>query len=129
MKLAQRKREEDLAPRRAVEWLKEMFGERAYRVIWEPLMRFKFAEHAEEISAAWIWARMVRLSRSRTSPWREELGYIEGGSQVVLDGLAAISKRGAADPVLKRRRRAHRARGRARERRARRGRDAAAPTR
>ena len=24
-------------------------------------MRFKFAEHADEISAAWIWARMVRL--------------------------------------------------------------------
>ena len=58
-----------------------MFGERAYGVIWEPLMRFKFAEHAPEISAAWIWARMVRLSRSRTSPWREELGYIEGGQQ------------------------------------------------
>src|SRR5262249_30233750 len=59
----------------------------AYRVIWEPLMRFKFAEHAPEISAAWIWARMVRLSRSRTSPWREELGYIEGGSQLVLEAL------------------------------------------
>ena len=81
-------REEDLAPRRAIEWLKEMFGERAYRVIWEPLMRFKFAEHAPEVSAAWIWARMVRLSRSRTSAWREELGYLEGGSQVVLDALA-----------------------------------------
>jgi protoporphyrinogen oxidase len=88
LKRAQRMREEDLAPRRAVEWLKEMFGERAYRVIWEPLMRFKFAEHAPEVSAAWIWARMVRLSRSRTSAWREELGYIEGGSQVVLEALA-----------------------------------------
>ena len=88
LKRAQRMREEDLAPRRAVEWLQEMFGERAYRVIWEPLMRFKFAEHAPEVSAAWIWARMVRLSRSRTSMWREELGYIEGGSQVVLEALA-----------------------------------------
>ena len=88
LKRAQRMREEDLAPRRAIEWLKEMFGERAYRVIWEPLMRFKFAEHAPEVSAAWIWARMVRLSRSRTSAWREELGYLEGGSQVVLDALA-----------------------------------------
>ena len=88
LKRAQRMREEDLAPRRAIEWLKELFGERAYRVIWEPLMRFKFAEHAPEVSAAWIWARMVRLSRSRTSAWREELGYLEGGSQVVLDALA-----------------------------------------
>jgi protoporphyrinogen oxidase len=87
VKLAQRMKEEDLAEQRAIPWLKRMFGERAYRVIWEPLMRFKFAEHAEDISAAWIWARMVRLSRSRTSPWREELGYIEGGSKVVLEGL------------------------------------------
>ncbi len=95
LKRAQRMKEEDLAPRRAVDWLVEMFGERAYRVIWEPLMRFKFAEHAPEVSAAWIWARMVRLSRSRTSPWREELGYLEGGSQVVLDALARdFEKRG-----------------------------------
>jgi protoporphyrinogen oxidase len=95
VKLAQRMREEAVAPRRAIEWLKALFGEPAYRVIWEPLMRFKFAEHAPEISAAWIWARMVRLSRSRTSPWREELGYIVGGSQVVLEGLGAdLTRRG-----------------------------------
>jgi protoporphyrinogen oxidase len=87
VKLAQRMKEDDIAPKKAVEWLKRLFGEAAYGVIWEPLMRFKFAEHAPEISAAWIWARMVRLSRSRTSPWREELGYIEGGSKVVLEGL------------------------------------------
>jgi protoporphyrinogen oxidase len=87
VKRAQRMKEEDLAPLRAVEWLRQMFGDAAYRVIWEPLMRFKFAEHADEVSAAWIWARMVRLSRSRVSPWREELGYLDGGSQVVLEGL------------------------------------------
>jgi protoporphyrinogen oxidase len=71
VKRAQRMKEEDLAPAKAVEWLREMFGADAYRVIWEPLLRFKFAEHADEVSAAWIWARMVRLSRSRVSPWRE----------------------------------------------------------
>lgn len=95
LKLGQRMREEDLAPQTAVAWLKRMFGERAYRVIWEPLMRFKFSEHADAISAAWIWARMVRLSRSRTSPWREDLGYIAGGSQLVLEALASdFSARG-----------------------------------
>jgi protoporphyrinogen oxidase len=87
VKVAQQLKEEDLAPQKAIPWLKRMFGDAAYRVIWEPLMRFKFAEHAPEISAAWIWARMVRLSRSRRSAWREELGYIEGGSPVVLEGL------------------------------------------
>jgi protoporphyrinogen oxidase len=96
VKLAQRMREEDLARQRAIPWLRKMFGDHAYHVIWEPLMRFKFAEHAEEISAAWIWARMVRLSRSRRSAWREELGYVEGGSQVVLDALGRdLTARGA----------------------------------
>jgi protoporphyrinogen oxidase len=88
LKRAQRLSEEELAPRTAVSWLRELFGDRAYDVIWDPLLRFKFAEHKEAISAAWIWARMVRLSRSRASAFREELGYIEGGSPVVLDGLA-----------------------------------------
>jgi protoporphyrinogen oxidase len=97
VKYAQRMSEEDLAPQFAIPWLKRMFGEHAYRVIWEPLMKFKFAQHAEEISAAWIWARMVRLSRSRISPWREELGYIEGGSQAVLLALAEdFRRRGGA---------------------------------
>jgi protoporphyrinogen oxidase len=96
VKLAQRMREEDLAPQKAIPWLRRMFGDHAYHVIWEPLMRFKFAEHAESISAAWIWARMVRLSRSRVSAWREELGYIEGGSQTVLDALGRdLAARGA----------------------------------
>ncbi len=88
VKRAQRMREADLAAERAIPWLIRMFGERAYRVIWEPLLRFKFAEHAPEISAAWIWARMVRLSRSRRSAFKEELGFIEGGSRTVLEALA-----------------------------------------
>lgn len=88
VKLAQRMKEEDLARERAIPWLIKMFGERAYRVIWDPLLRFKFAEHAPEISAAWIWARMVRLSRSRSSAFKEELGFIEGGSLTVLEALA-----------------------------------------
>jgi len=100
LKLAQRMREEDLAPKKATAWLRRMFGERTYRVIWEPLMRFKFAEHADEVSAAWIWARMVRLSRSRTSAWREELGYIEGGSATVIDALADDFRRRGGRVVL-----------------------------
>ncbi|PYQ48224.1 MAG: hypothetical protein DMF78_21785 [Acidobacteria bacterium] len=100
VKLAQRMREEDLAPLKATAWLRKMFGERTYHVIWEPLMRFKFAEHADEISAAWIWARMVRLSRSRTSAWREELGYIEGGSTTVLEALGADLRRRGARVVI-----------------------------
>jgi protoporphyrinogen oxidase len=87
LKRVQRMSEDELAGQAAIPWLKHQFGERAYRAIWEPLLRYKFGEHAPAISAAWLWARMVRLSRSRVSPWREELGYLEGGSQLVLEGL------------------------------------------
>ena len=93
IKLALRLREEQLAPQQAEAWLRRQFGDAAYDVIWRPLMQFKFARHASEISAAWIWARMVRLSRSRRSAWREELGYIEGGSRTVLEGLAQAFER------------------------------------
>jgi protoporphyrinogen oxidase len=86
---ARRMREKDLAPRRAVTWLREMFGDTAFNVIWNPLMQLKFAAYAPDVSAAWIWARMVRLSRSRPSAWHEELGYLEGGSPVVLNALAS----------------------------------------
>ncbi len=88
-------------------------------------MRFKFAEHAPEVSAAWIWARMVRLSRSRTSPWREELGYVEGGSQVVLEALARDLERRGGRVVLQRGRGSHRLRRWAGDRRARGRRDGA----
>jgi protoporphyrinogen oxidase len=88
-------REQDLAPLYATQWLRGLFGDAAFRTIWEPLLKFKFADYAPQVSAAWIWARMVRLSRSRSSPWREELGYVEGGSQVVEDGLAqSVTGRG-----------------------------------
>ncbi len=89
LRRARRMRESDRAPRRAVAWLHEMFGDEACRVIWEPLMQLKFAAYAPEVSAAWIWARMVRLSRSRPSAWHEELGYLEGGSPLVLDALVS----------------------------------------
>lgn len=100
VKLAQRMKEADLASQRATQWLRRLFGERGYQVIWEPLMRFKFAEHADAISAAWIWARMVRLGRSRSSAWREELGYIEGGSQTVLEGLRRDFEKHGGTTVL-----------------------------
>jgi protoporphyrinogen oxidase len=87
--------EAQLAPQYATQWLRGLFGEAAFRTIWEPLLRFKFADYAPQISAAWIWARAVRLSRSRSSPWHEELGYIDGGSQVLEDGLAqAVAQSG-----------------------------------
>ena len=73
----------------AKEWLLAGEGEEPYRVIWEPLLRSKFGEETERISAAWIWSRIHRLGSSRRGFFQEWLGFVAGGgSQVIVDALA-----------------------------------------
>ncbi len=57
------------------------------------MFRLKFYEHADNVSAAWIWTRIRRIGRSRTSIMQEELGYIEGGSQTLVDALCGAIQR------------------------------------
>lgn len=79
----------------ARDWLVEGAGEEAYEVIWEPLLRQKFARETETISAAWIWSRVHRLASSRDRLFREWLGYLEGGSQTFVTRIvAAIQEKG-----------------------------------
>lgn len=79
----------------ATTWLKKWLGERAYSILWEPLMSLKFYHLQNEVSAAWIAARVQRVAFSRESLFKEKLGYIEGGSDTMLHALeAAIRARG-----------------------------------
>ncbi|MBI1422855.1 MAG: FAD-dependent oxidoreductase [Gammaproteobacteria bacterium] len=73
----------------AVSWLKQGCGERAYAVLWERLFKLKFHEFTDNLSAAWIWARIRRVGRSRRSIFQESMGYLEGGSQTLLNALAS----------------------------------------
>src|SRR3990172_3750204 len=59
----------------ARDWLLEGAGEEAYRVVWEPLLRQKFADQTDTISAAWIWSRIDRLASSRNRALQEGLGF------------------------------------------------------
>ncbi len=73
----------------AARWLTQRFGSRAYTIVHEPLLTLKFGPYADRISAAWMWARIHRLARSRTGPLqREMLGYLDGGSQRLVNRLA-----------------------------------------
>lgn len=73
----------------ASDWLRQELGEDAYRVIWEPLLTMKFGEEHRQISAAWIWSRIARVARSRKGIFgKEQLGYLEGGTQLLLTTLA-----------------------------------------
>jgi protoporphyrinogen oxidase len=80
---------------RARDWLIEGAGEEAYRVVWEPLLRQKFADETDSISAAWIWSRIHRLASSRNRAFQERLGYLEGGSDAFVDALTeAVAAKG-----------------------------------
>jgi protoporphyrinogen oxidase len=79
----------------AQDWFIGWCGQRVYDKLWRPLFDLKFFEFADRISAAWVWQRIKRLGNSRKSLLQEKLGYIEGGTQTLVDALsAAIVSRG-----------------------------------
>jgi protoporphyrinogen oxidase len=70
-------------------WITRWCGTEVYDRLWSPLFALKFYQYADNVSAAWIWTRIRRLGRSRRSVMEEELGYIEGGSQTLVDALCS----------------------------------------
>jgi protoporphyrinogen oxidase len=78
---------ERLDKQNAIPWLKKWVGETAYYRLWDYLFEYKFYEHKENISAAWIGTRIKRLAQSRKSLFTEQLGYLEGGSDTLLSAL------------------------------------------
>lgn len=71
----------------ATAWLKGWAGQEAYEVLWKKLFDLKFYEYAHTISAAWTWSRIRRIGRSRYNIFREKLGYLEGGSNTLLQAM------------------------------------------
>ena len=86
---ARRERWDSIEDESARDWITRWCGLEVYNMLWYPLFRLKFHEYADNISAAWIWTRIKRLGRSRKSMLQEELGYLEGGSQTLVDALGA----------------------------------------
>jgi protoporphyrinogen oxidase len=64
----------------AAAWMRRWTGRRGYDMVWEPLLRAKFGEAADEIALPWFWARV----HDRTA----QLGYLRGGFQRLYDRLA-----------------------------------------
>ncbi len=69
-------------------WLQRWIGSAAYDVMWRRLFHFKFYELQDSLSAAWLGTRIKRVALSRKSLSQESLGYIQGGSQALLDAIA-----------------------------------------
>jgi len=75
-------------------WLVSLLGRETYRATWYPLLRVKFGEFHDRISAAWVWHRVRRVARSRkTLLHRERLGYLAGGTDTLIRALAGELER------------------------------------
>lgn len=90
----------------AVQWIKKSVGKEAYEVLWRNLFEYKFYYYADNLSAAWIWSRIRRIGRSRYNLFTEKLGYLEGGSETLLQAMKRdIEKNGGvfslSTPVTK----------------------------
>ncbi|MCX5873685.1 MAG: FAD-dependent oxidoreductase [Deltaproteobacteria bacterium] len=69
-------------------WLIQRVGQSAYEAIWDPLLRIKFGEFHEQISAAWIWHRIHRVARSRKKPLGvNSYGFLEQGCYTLMEKM------------------------------------------
>lgn len=68
-------------------WIKNWVGEKGYKVLWRDLFDLKFFEYSDNLSAAWIGTRIKRVGRSRKNMFQESLGFLEGGSEVLIEAL------------------------------------------
>ena len=60
-------------------WYHRALGERAYKILMEPLLVGKFGDYYKEVNMAWMWARLHKRMF--------KLGYFEGGVQAFVDAL------------------------------------------
>lgn len=72
----------------AADWLRQMGGERVYRVVWEPLLRGKFGDAAESVSAVWFWNKLKLRGGSRGKGGEEQLAYYRNGFAALADEMA-----------------------------------------
>ncbi|MBN1230443.1 MAG: NAD(P)/FAD-dependent oxidoreductase [Anaerolineales bacterium] len=66
------------------DWMRKWAGDKAYELMWKPLMDGKFGPYAEKVNMAWLWARLTARST--------KLGTYEGGFQQFSDDFYDILK-------------------------------------
>ncbi|WAC29538.1 NAD(P)/FAD-dependent oxidoreductase [Ancylobacter sp. SL191] len=71
------------------QWIERGSGKGVYAKMWKRLQELKFYQYADHVSASWIATRVRRIGNSRRSLFHEQLGYIEGGSQTLVDALVS----------------------------------------
>lgn len=87
--LQKRKRWEEFERVTAARWLRRWAGRRAYDKIWGAQLKAKFGESFDKVAMVWFWNKIFLRTQSRKSLLaKEELGYIRGSFNVLIDRLA-----------------------------------------
>jgi len=73
----------------ARDWITRWIGPKAYKVMWEKAFALKFFEYQNALSASWIGTRIKRVALSRRNLFNESMGFLDGGSAVLLERMAA----------------------------------------
>lgn len=63
----------------AENWLINNGGKKVFDVVWDPLLKGKFGQYKEQISAVWIWNKLKLRGGSRDKTGGESLAYFKGG--------------------------------------------------
>lgn len=74
----------------ATAWLRKALGKAGYDTLWQRTFYLKFFQYTENLSAAWIGTRIKRIALSRRNLLQESLGYLEGGSDTLLDRMEQV---------------------------------------
>ncbi|MDQ1276384.1 MAG: hypothetical protein QG610_1961 [Euryarchaeota archaeon] len=70
---------------KAREWILSTTGKSVYENFFAPLMKSKFGDNAENVSAAWLIGRVkIRSDRGKEG---EKLGYMQGGFNSLIEAL------------------------------------------
>ncbi len=71
----------------ADEWMTRWYGRKVYHATWRPALINKFGPYYQEVTMAWMWARLAARSF--------RLGSFMGGFQTLVDALTtAVQQRG-----------------------------------
>jgi protoporphyrinogen oxidase len=71
---------------KAKEWIIAAAGKSVYENFFAPLMKSKFGDNAENVSAAWLIGRVkIRSDRGKEG---EKLGYLRGGFNSLIEALS-----------------------------------------
>ena len=95
MTLGLQRREEwhSLEAETATDWLRAHAGERAYKAVFEPMLRGKFGRYHDQITMAWLWNKFALRTASRgkglLGRFKEQLGYPVGSFDEIFEALTA----------------------------------------